>query len=107
MPAPSETDRRFPRVKWAAERLIWTVSLALCWAGVGWRYPASGGGGLVSLVTKQSTPSNLRLYRLNPKNGKQLWDSYRSPAPSHVDFRGNEILFQFNDKLEVLKFLSL
>jgi outer membrane protein assembly factor BamB len=57
-----------------------------------------GGGGI---------PTHFRLYRLNPKNGQQLWECYRPTHPSQLDFHGNEILLQFHDKLEVLKFLSL
>jgi outer membrane protein assembly factor BamB len=66
-----------------------------------------GGGGVLSLVRSTAPSSNFRLFRLNPKNGKQMWECYRSPGPSRVDFLQNQILFQFPDKLEVLKFLSL
>ena len=52
-------------------------------------------------------PTSLRLYRLNPKNGQQLWEYNRSIHPGQLDFLNNEILLQFHDKLEVLKFLSL
>jgi outer membrane protein assembly factor BamB len=52
-------------------------------------------------------PTSFHLYRLNPKNGQQLWEYYRPTHPSQLDFHGNEILLQFHDKLEVLKFLSL
>jgi hypothetical protein len=60
---------------------------------------SKGGGGRVS--------TSFRLYRLNPKNGQQLWECYRPTHPSQLDFHNNEILLQFHDKLEVLKFLSL
>lgn len=52
-------------------------------------------------------PTNFRLYRLNPRTGAQLWECYRPAHPSRLDFHNNEILFQFHDKLEVLKFLAL
>ena len=52
-------------------------------------------------------PTHFRLYRLNPNNGKKLWECYRPNHPSQIDFHENEFLLQFGDKLEVLKFLSL
>jgi outer membrane protein assembly factor BamB len=71
---------------------------------------ARGSGGLMSLVAASSgkgTPTNFRIYRLNPKNGKKLWELYRDGQPGTVDFHNNEILLLFSDKLEVLKFLTL
>ena len=52
-------------------------------------------------------PTSFHLYRLNPKNGQQLWECYRPTHPSRLDFHNNEIMLQSHDKLEVLKFLSL
>ncbi len=60
---------------------------------------STGGGRAVS--------TTFHLYRLNPKNGQPLWECYRPTHPSQLDFHNNEILLQFRDKLEVLKFLSL
>ena len=62
--------------------------------------------GLMTL-TKGSVSSTFHLFRLNPRNGKQMWDYLREGFPGSVDFCDNEILFQFDDRLEVLKFLSL
>ncbi len=63
--------------------------------------------GLVALASGGAAATSFRLYRLNPRNGKQLWEYYRSGGPGSLDFYDNEILFQSSDKLEVLKFLSL
>ncbi len=71
---------------------------------------ARGGSGLMSLVAASSgkgAPTNFRIYRLHPKNGKKLWELYRDGQPRTVDFHNNEILLLFPDKLEVLKFLTL
>jgi outer membrane protein assembly factor BamB len=64
---------------------------------------------MISALSKGggNIPTNFRLYRLNPRNGKEVWEFYRPSHPMAMDFRDNEILFQFNDKLEILKFLSL
>jgi outer membrane protein assembly factor BamB len=62
---------------------------------------------IASMSKGGGVPTHFRLYRLNPKNGKQLWECYRPAHPSQMDFHDNEILFQFRDKLEILKFLSL
>jgi outer membrane protein assembly factor BamB len=63
--------------------------------------------GIVALTSPGSARTNFRVYRLNPKNGQQVWEYYREGRPVSLDFHNNEILFQFNDKIEVLKFLSL
>ncbi|HXI85520.1 MAG TPA: PQQ-binding-like beta-propeller repeat protein [Verrucomicrobiae bacterium] len=64
-------------------------------------------GGLMTMIGKGSSSRTFHLFRLNPRNGKQMWDCTREGSPGSVDFCNNEILFQFDDRLEVLKFLPL
>ena len=63
--------------------------------------------GLMALTSHSIASTNFRLYRLNPRNGKPMWEYYREGDPSSVDFHDNAILFQFPDRVEVLKFLAL
>jgi outer membrane protein assembly factor BamB len=64
-------------------------------------------GGLMTMIGKGTSSTTFHLFRLNPRNGKQVWDYIREGFPGSVDFCENQILLQFNDRLEVLKFLSL
>jgi outer membrane protein assembly factor BamB len=63
--------------------------------------------GLIALTSHTIAATNFRLYRFNPRNGKQVWEYYREGNPSSLDFHDNAILFQFPDRVEVLKFLAL
>jgi hypothetical protein len=63
--------------------------------------------GLVALTSHTVAATNFRLYRFNPRNGKQVWEYYREGSPSSLDFHDNAILLQFPDRVEVLKFLAL
>ncbi|HVM60515.1 MAG TPA: PQQ-binding-like beta-propeller repeat protein [Verrucomicrobiae bacterium] len=62
---------------------------------------------LMTINAKGPLTGTFHLVRLNPRNGKQLWDYTRAGSPSAVDFCNNSILFQYDDKLEVLRFLAL
>ena len=46
-------------------------------------------------------------YRLNPSDGRALWDYSQSRHPVQIEVQGNEILLHFRGELQVLKFLSL
>jgi outer membrane protein assembly factor BamB len=63
--------------------------------------------GLIALTSHTVAPTNFRVYRFNPRNGKQVWEYYREGSPSSLDFHDNAILLQFPDRIEVLKFLAL
>jgi hypothetical protein len=51
--------------------------------------------------------SLMDIRRLNPKNGKVMWDYVQQRAPLHVRFSGNRIEIVFRKEVQVLKFLSL
>jgi hypothetical protein len=58
----------------------------------------SGGG---------DAPVHSRLYRVDPSNGKDLWEFYRPKPPQSVDPRENRILLQYGKEILMLKFFSL
>jgi len=63
--------------------------------------------GLMALTSHGSAPTTFRLYRFSSRNGQQVWEYDREGHPTSLDFHDNAILFQFPDKVEVLKFLAL
>lgn len=54
-----------------------------------------------------ATESFVRIRRLNPANGKDLWTHFQSRAPLAVKFDHNTIQLVFKKEVQVLKFLSL
>jgi hypothetical protein len=60
-----------------------------------------------SLTTVRVDKSVMDIRRLNPKNGKQLWDYADSRSPLSVRFKGNVIELVFRKEVQVLKFLTL
>ncbi len=51
-------------------------------------------------------PALMHLTRLNPKNGRTLWDYSEDRAPVAVQFHDNTIELVFKKEVEVLKYLS-
>jgi hypothetical protein len=49
---------------------------------------------------------NLNLYRIDPSNGKRLWDFHKKGSPQNIDFSQNRILVEYGDEIEILKFIS-
>ncbi|HLP78716.1 MAG TPA: PQQ-binding-like beta-propeller repeat protein, partial [Candidatus Paceibacterota bacterium] len=52
------------------------------------------------------TPSYVRIKRIDPGNGKVLWDHYQPRAPLDVKFAGNNIQIVFKNELQVLSYLT-
>jgi PQQ-like domain len=52
------------------------------------------------------TPPYLRIRRINPKNGHEMWEHFEQRAPLDVQFDKNSIQLVFKKEVEVLKFLS-
>jgi hypothetical protein len=50
---------------------------------------------------------HFNLYRLNPSNGRVMWNFYEPRAPRRIDVEGDTILLHFRGELQVLSFLSL
>ncbi len=53
------------------------------------------------------TGSHFNLYRLNPENGKELWNYYQERWPRNTGYQGNRFMLQWKDEVQVLKFLTL
>jgi hypothetical protein len=45
------------------------------------------------------------VYRLDPGDGKMLWDFYRADAPAELSFQQNRFLVRFGSDVQVWKFL--
>jgi hypothetical protein len=51
-------------------------------------------------------PVYFHIYRLDPADGKSLWDFYREEAPKELSFQQNRFLLRFSDRVQVWKFLT-
>jgi PQQ-like domain len=49
-------------------------------------------------------PPFLRIARINPENGRALWEHYQDRAPVDVHFSGNSIELVFKKEVQVLKY---
>jgi len=52
-------------------------------------------------------PPYLRIKRINPRNGRVMWEHFQQRAPLDVQFEGNTIRLVFKKEVQVLRFLSL
>lgn len=53
-----------------------------------------------------STPSHIMIRRINPKNGRIMWEHFQKRAPLYYHFDGNVIEVVFKKEVQVLKYLS-
>jgi hypothetical protein len=51
-------------------------------------------------------PVYFHIYRLDPVDGKSLWDFYREEAPKELSFQQDRFLLRFSDRVQVWKFLT-
>ena len=51
-------------------------------------------------------PPHLHIARINPKNGRVLWDHYQDRAPVYFRFQDNSIELVFKKEVQVLTYLS-
>jgi hypothetical protein len=52
------------------------------------------------------TPPYVRIKRLNPRNGNEMWEHFQQRAPLDVEFDQNTIRLVFKKEVQVLKFLA-
>ena len=52
-------------------------------------------------------PVHFRVYRLNPRNGKEMWEFYRPQPAERIEPRQNRVLLQFGKEVAMLRFFSL
>jgi hypothetical protein len=60
-----------------------------------------------TVQTGFETPPFIRIKRINPKTGKELWVHFQERAPLDVKFDKTTIHLVFKKEVQVLKFLSL
>jgi hypothetical protein len=53
------------------------------------------------------TPPYMRIKRINPRNGRIMWEHFQQRAPLDVQFEGNTIRLVFKKEVQVLRFRSL
>jgi hypothetical protein len=57
-----------------------------------------------SFQTGFEKPPFIRIRRLNPKNGREVWEHFQQRAPLDVQFEDNYIRLVFRKEVQVLKF---
>jgi len=70
-------------------------------------YEDAEDGNPYQVQTGLETPPFVRIKRLNPRNGKDLWEHFQERAPLEVKFDRNTIRLMFKKEVQLLKFLSL
>lgn len=59
-----------------------------------------------SVTTGFETQPYLRIRRINPKNGKEMWEHFQQRAPLDVEFDKNTIRLVFRKEVQVLRFTA-
>jgi outer membrane protein assembly factor BamB len=52
-------------------------------------------------------PIHHRIYRVDPGNGKYIWEYYQAQAPKRMDVQKNRLLLQYANEVRVLSYLTL
>jgi hypothetical protein len=52
------------------------------------------------------TPPHLRIRRLNPRNGHEVWEYFQERAPLDIGFDNNTVRLVFKKEVQVLKFTT-
>jgi outer membrane protein assembly factor BamB len=71
---------------------------------------AQGGGGIDLLrglsqaIGAEEETGHFRIYRINPSNGRRVWEFYCGAPPRQIEFQQNQILVQSHNEIRVLKF---
>jgi outer membrane protein assembly factor BamB len=55
-------------------------------------------------AAQEPAPPHLRIRRLNPGNGNEIWEHYEDRAPLDIGFDNDRIRLVFKKEVEVLKF---
>ncbi|SPE55666.1 putative Pyrrolo-quinoline quinone [Verrucomicrobia bacterium] len=61
----------------------------------------------LSPTTGFETPPYVRIKRINPRNGRVMWEHFQQRAPLDVQFDRNSIRLVFRKEVQVLRYLSL
>jgi hypothetical protein len=57
--------------------------------------------------TGSDTPPYLRIKRIDPRTGREMWEHFQQRAPLDIQFDKNTIRLVFKKEVQVLRFLSL
>ena len=68
--------------------------------------PGEEANRLADIAGITPTPSYVQIRRINPKNGRVLWEHSQERAPVDVRFKDNSIQIVFKKEVQVLKFFS-
>ncbi|PYJ79425.1 MAG: hypothetical protein DME22_25490 [Verrucomicrobia bacterium] len=52
-------------------------------------------------------PVHHRIYRIDPGNGKYIWEYYQPQAPRRIYVQKNRLLLQYADEIRVLSYLTM
>jgi hypothetical protein len=69
-------------------------------------YEGDEGGDGIGVKTGFEVPPHIRIQRLDPGNGRVLWEHYQRRAPLEVRFDANSIQLLFRKEMQLLKFVA-
>ena len=82
-----------------------------CFVAGNYLYVTKVNSGGLDLSSKggslQDGAMHFRIFRLNPSNGKVVWEYYHKGAPREVDFQDKQILLRYDSELQMLKFMGM
>ena len=55
----------------------------------------------------RAAPIHHRIYRLDPSNGKYIWQYYQPQAPKRIDAQKNRLILENADEVQVLSYLTM
>jgi len=101
----------------AAGKILWQVAKSGqgCFLSGPFLYTASVQQGGIAMANglaealnapRPDAPFYFHIYRLDPADGKILWDFYREAAPAEFSFQQNRFMVRFGDDVQVWKFLT-
>jgi outer membrane protein assembly factor BamB len=101
----------------ASGKILWHVAQEGqgCFLSGPFLYAASAEQGGIALANglaealnapRPDAPVYFHLYRLDPADGRILWDFYRTEAPAELSFQQNRFLIRFGSEVQVWKFLT-
>ena len=101
----------------ASGKILWHVAQEGqgCFLSGPFLYAASAEQGGIALANglaeainapRPDAPVYFHLYRIDPADGKILWDFYRTEAPAELSFQQNRFLLRFGSDVQAWKFLT-
>jgi len=103
-----KVDTRDGKVMWSAKPggLVNYVSGKFIYTFQSYMPPEPDEEDGFSTETGFDTPPYMRIRRINPRNGSEMWQHFQQRAPLDVQFERNSIRLVFKKEVQVLKFLA-